>query len=380
MENNKPKNPGSQNEQGSKDKAKIQKSVFKTKSVNKLLEDARKEPPPRKLVGELIYEEEQTILFAPTNLGKSILAIQMAISAALGIDLDLGNGLILKNEVGKVTTLIYDFELSDRQFLKRMGNKILPDNLFISKIERGKVLNGTPKQIFELLKKEAKSVNAKFIIVDNISKIGNKLEDTDNAIDFMSALWNLARHDGYTILVIAHTPKINRKEPITSDSIAGSSKLAALSDSIIGMNEFNSHKESQIYIKQIKTRNDSIKYGKSKVICTNITMDSDGFVKHDMFALSSEYEALHGNRGSNTESLQEKMYATASYYYYGTYKNAAIETGIDKSTLNRRKKSLETMSNQEFKQIAKMDKKELLKTLKLYRPDEDDPDQTELKV
>lgn len=359
---------------------KTRKTVFKTKSANVLIEDARKEPPPKKLVGDLIYEEEQTILFAPTNLGKSILATQMAISVANGVNLDLGNGLILKNEVGKVTTLFFDFELSDRQFLNRIGNKVLPDNLFISKIERGKVLNGTPKQIFELLKKEAETVKAKFIIVDNISKIGNKLEDTDNAIEFMSALWDLARHENYTILVIAHTPKINRKESLTSDSIAGSSKLAALSDSIIGMNEFVSHKESQVYIKQIKTRNDSIKYGKGKVICTNITKDSDGFVKHEIFALSSEYEALHGNRGSNTESLQEKMYATAAYLYYGTYKNASIETGIDKSTLQRRKKSLETMNNSDYKQIAKMSKEELKKAMSLYRPDEADPDQTELEV
>ena len=360
--------------------ANVQETVFKTKSANTLIEDARNKPPPKMLVGELIYENEQTILFASTNLGKSILAIQMAISVSCGTDLDLGNGLILKNEVGKVSTLYFDFELSDRQFLKRIGNKVLPNNFYISKIERGKVLNGNPKQIFELLKQEAESVGAKFIIVDNISKIGNKLEEGDKAVEFMSALWDLARHDNYTILTIAHTPKRDRKEPITSDSISGSSKLSQLADSIIGINEFVSNKEGQVYIKQIKTRNDSIKYGKSKVICTNITQDDEGFVKHEMFSLSNEYEALHGNRGSITDSLTQKMYSAAAYFYYGTYEKAALETEIKKSTLHQRVKSLETMNYKEWKTIAKMDKEALLNAMKLHRPDENDLDQVDLKL
>ena len=76
---------------GPKDSNQSKKSVFNTKSANILLKDARNEPMPKKLVGELIYENEQTILFASTNLGKSILATQMAISVSNGTDLDLGN-------------------------------------------------------------------------------------------------------------------------------------------------------------------------------------------------------------------------------------------------------------------------------------------------
>lgn len=355
-------------------------SVFVTKSAAELILDARNEPMPKKLVGELIYENEQTILFASTNLGKSILAIQMAIAVSSGLDLDLGNGLILKNEVGEVSTLFFDFELSDRQFLKRMGEKELPNNFYISKIERGEILNGNPRQIFELLKKEAESVCAKFIIVDNISKIGNKLEEGDKAVEFMSALWDLARHENYTILIIAHTPKRDRKEPITSDSMSGSSKLSQLADSIIGINEFSSNQESQVYIKQIKTRNDVIKYGKSNVICTNITPDKEGFVKHEMFALSPEYKALHGNRGAQTDSLIQKMFAYAAYRYCGTYDKTHIETLIPKSTLGQRVKSLMTMNHKEYKEIAKMDKVALKNAMILYRPDQPDPDQVDLKV
>ena len=358
---------------------KILKSVFKSKSANQLIEDAKKEPMPKKLVGDLIYEKEQTILFASTNLGKSILATQMAIAAASGESLDLGNGMILQNEVGAVRVLFFDFELSDRQFLKRIGDFKLPDNLFISKVERGKILQGKPTVIFNQLKEEAESVDAKFIIVDNISKIGNKLEETDNAIEFMSALWDLARFEDYTILIISHTPKINRKEPITSDSISGSSKIGALADSIIGINEFASDKEGQVYIKQIKTRNDVIKHGKNNVICTNITQDPSGFVKHEMFAMTTENKALKGNRGAQTESLYDKIYAFISYLYYVTYKKASIETGISKSTLNQRVKSLQSMHQKEYKRITKLSKKELLEEMKMYNTEEKDFDQVDIE-
>ena len=183
------KGPQIQQESNPNNNSNIRKTVFISKNANQLIEDARKEPMPKKLVGDLIYENEQTILFASTNLGKSILATQMAIAVASGKSLDLGNGMILINEVGIVPVLFFDFELSDRQFLKRIGDLKLPDNLFISKVERGKVIQGKPKEIFNQLKEEAESVGAKFIIVDNISKIGNKLEEADKLERYQEQTW-----------------------------------------------------------------------------------------------------------------------------------------------------------------------------------------------
>lgn len=378
MDKQKKESNTSQAKDSNQDNIKIQKSVFISKSANQLIEDARKEPMPKKLIGDLIYENEQTILFASTNLGKSIFATQIAIAVASGESLDLGNGLILINEVGIVSVLFFDFELSDRQFLKRIGDFKLPEKLFISKVERGSVLEGKPKIIFKQLKEEAERVDAKFIIVDNISKIGNKLEEADNAIEFMSALWDLARFEDYTILIISHTPKINRKEAITSDSISGSSKIGALADSIIGINEFVSEKEGQVYIKQIKTRNDVIKYGKSKVICTNIVQDSIGFVKHEMFALSTESDALSENTGAQTERHSDKMHAFIAYRFYDTFKKASIETGISKSTLSQRVQSLKTIHQKEYRRISKLSKKELAKELIIYNTEEKDYDQIDM--
>ena len=270
------------------------KSPFKTQSFKQLIEDSKNELPPRKLIGDLIYENEQTILFSATALGKTILATQIALAVAKGEDLDLGGNLVLKNEVGSMKTIFFDFELSNAQLRNRMGNKIIPDNLFLSKVDRGEVLSGSPEKIFNLIKQEAETVQAKFIIIDNISKIGNELEKSENAKTFMEALFKLVRHEGYTILIISHTPKINRADPIDSNKISGSSKIGQLADAIIGINEVNSDEDNKVYIKQIKTRNGTALYGKGNVICTEIIEDNDGFVKHKCFAFCLEIQALRG--------------------------------------------------------------------------------------
>jgi hypothetical protein len=97
-----------------------------------------------------------------------------------------------------------------------------------------------------------------------------------------------------------------------------------------------------------------------------------------MFCLAPESNALHGNKGTQSESLNNKIYSTAAYLYYGTYKKASIEIGISQSTLNQRVKSLQTMDNEEFKKMAKMSKKDLADIMMLYNLGEKDYDQTDL--
>lgn len=58
--------------------------IFKVKGVNKWVEEAKNQPTPRMLFGELWHEKEVCILFADTNLGKSILSVQLGNSISKG--------------------------------------------------------------------------------------------------------------------------------------------------------------------------------------------------------------------------------------------------------------------------------------------------------
>ena len=62
--------------------------LFTIRTANTWLQEANKRPVPKMLFGKLWYEGELCILFADSNLGKSILAVQIAdsISTAEGIN------------------------------------------------------------------------------------------------------------------------------------------------------------------------------------------------------------------------------------------------------------------------------------------------------
>ena len=67
-------------ELGSKNKNK----QFIIKPANEWIENAKARPKPKMLFGELWFENEVCILFADTNLGKSILAVQAGESITSG--------------------------------------------------------------------------------------------------------------------------------------------------------------------------------------------------------------------------------------------------------------------------------------------------------
>ena len=64
--------------------------LFTVKSANQVIMDAKNRPPRRRLFGQLWYEGENCILYSDTNLGKTILAVQIADSISSGRRATLG--------------------------------------------------------------------------------------------------------------------------------------------------------------------------------------------------------------------------------------------------------------------------------------------------
>lgn len=93
------------------------------KSANQTVEDASHRPDPEQLYLELWYEGEVCCLFADSNLGKSIFAVQMA------------------DEIARTRNVLYvDCELSDKQFQLRYHSSedgakhIFPEGLFRAEV------------------------------------------------------------------------------------------------------------------------------------------------------------------------------------------------------------------------------------------------------
>lgn len=55
------------------------------KSANDWIDEAKSKPIPKKIFGPFWYEQELCILFADTNQGKSLLAVQIIDSVTKGV-------------------------------------------------------------------------------------------------------------------------------------------------------------------------------------------------------------------------------------------------------------------------------------------------------
>ncbi|MES2810096.1 MAG: AAA family ATPase, partial [Bacteroidota bacterium] len=92
--------------------------LFKVRTANTWLQDASTRAVPKMLFGRFWYEGELCILFADSNLGKSILAMQIANS------INCHEAITpFELEAERQPILFYDFELTDKQMEARYSNE-----------------------------------------------------------------------------------------------------------------------------------------------------------------------------------------------------------------------------------------------------------------
>jgi RecA-family ATPase len=106
-----------------KDFDKLNSSVglFKIQTANDWIAEARNKPPQKMLFDVFWFEDELCILFADTNLGKSIKAVQIGESISRG---EAINGFRIETQPQNV--LYFDFELTERQFRNRYTSECEP--------------------------------------------------------------------------------------------------------------------------------------------------------------------------------------------------------------------------------------------------------------
>lgn len=253
-----------------------QNGLFQIKPANQWMEDASKRRIPKMLFGELWFEGELCILFADTNLGKSILAVQIANSITSGISTC---GLLL--EAAPQHAIYLDFELSDKQFECRYSDDysnhyVFNDKFYRAEIEVGTRIPSNYKSFEDYLFKSIEHIvlnnSAKILIIDNITYLKNGTEKATEAVSLMHFLNDIKKKYGLSILVLAHTPKRDSSKPISKNDLSGSKTLMNFCDSCFAIGEsFTS--TGMRYLKQIKQRFVENKYGIDNVISCSITKD-----------------------------------------------------------------------------------------------------------
>ena len=126
---------------------------------------------------------------------------------------------------------------------------------------------------FGQIKETAEECEAKIIFLDNISWLSNKgLEKMEDAKRIVERLLHLVRQEGYTIIILAHTPKISDNTPITMKDLAGSAGLGNFCDAAFIINESWSQGKPCKYLKQNKCRSAIKVYDETNVL--NVRMES----------------------------------------------------------------------------------------------------------
>ena len=298
------KNP---NNQEIRNKTKNDK-FFNVMSANDWIKQASTRPIPRMLFSEFWYESEVCILYADTNLGKSILAVQIADSISHGIPIP---GFKLEAEKQKV--LYFDFELTDKQFQNRYSENYQRPYLFSDNLLRIEINpdSDAPENIsFEdylnlSIEETIVETQAKVLIIDNITYLRSETEKARDALPLMKQLKALKNKYNLSLLILAHTPKRDLSKPITRNDLQGSKMLINFCDSSFSIGESFSNNSIR-YIKMIKARNTEIIYDGDNVIECHICKP-DNFLKFEFLNFGSENSHLRASSEEDKEELENKI-------------------------------------------------------------------------
>ena len=268
-------------------------TIFNVSKVSDVVNETSEEPPLAKLFGPFFYENECAILFADSNVGKSILAVQIGETIAKSTNDNV---------------VYFDFELSKNQF----GQRYQPTHVFPQSFMRAELsldrYNKDNQDYYGMTLEEAiifeiehviRRTNAKVAIIDNLTYICMQSESGVEAGQLMRKLLEMKKKMNVALLVVAHTPKRPLNEPLTQNSLAGSKRIANFADSIFAMG-ISAQSSDIRYLKQIKSRNGAIKYDADNVVVGHIEM-VDGALRFVRDGFGSEYQHL---RAPSERSLQ----------------------------------------------------------------------------
>lgn len=282
--------------------------LLEVKTANKWIEQASKRPIPRMLFSEFWFEQELCILFADTNVGKTILAVQIADSISRGKSIP---GFKLETKAQKV--IYCDFELNDKQFQSRYSRNYeypyqFSDNFLRVEINPDADFPEDASFEFALsnaIEKVITDNGAKIVIIDNITYLRHENERAKDALPLMKHLKRLKSKYNLSLLVLAHTPKRDLTKPLTRNDLQGSKVLMNFCDSSFAIGESSSDSSFR-YIKMIKVRSTEHIYDSYNIMVCQITKP-DNFLHFNFLHLDSEYKHLKMVTERDREILEEEV-------------------------------------------------------------------------
>ncbi len=295
----------------------------------------KKQSAGGKLFDHFWYEGELCIMFADTNVGKSILAVQIGDSLSRGEAIP---GFDTARPAQRV--LYFDFELTAAQFERRYSSAddgiypfapnfyrlvFNPESVGARRFATyADYLNNGIENVFVTTK-------AHVLIVDNITCLRSGTEAAASAISLMKNLQALKNKYGLSILVLAHTPKRNPAKPVTRNDLQGSKMLINFADSAFAIGESQTSPGMR-YLKQIKQRSGIEVFGGNNVCLCQMVKPAN-FLRFEFTGFGPEAAHLLHYTEQQRKVTEERI---AELNKQGlTVRAIAAEIGISFSTVHR---------------------------------------------
>jgi predicted ATP-dependent serine protease len=320
-------------------------ALFTIHSANRWLELQSHQPEPQMLFGSFWHQDEICILFADTNLGKSILAVQLGHEIARGACIEP-----FANNTPPAKVLYIDFELSPNQFRARYNEchatHNFADNLyraeFNTQAQMPPQYKNFEQYISAAIESAIKRTGAQVLIIDNISCLrdGTAYGTANEALKLMQQLKTLRQRYSLSILVLAHTPKRNPANPITANDLQGSKMLMNFADSAFAIGQSHTNPELR-YLKQIKQRSGRETYGTANVCLFQLTKQY-GYLSFRLTGYDHEYHHLR----RHTQSQQEHLRRQARQHRADglSQRQTAAKMRLSPATINRLLNPTHTMT------------------------------------
>lgn len=296
-------------------------SFFNVSTLKEDLEKGRKMKPPKELIPHILVEHETTILFSGPGVGKTVLAIQIAIELA---------------EQG-MRVLYVNFELSQLQLALRYPNKECPDMLFHASIDYTKMHDVTDQSlILSEIERIALEQDIEVIIIDNLTNLCINSKEAAEAGNIMLKLLSMRLTHNWTMLILAHEPKRKPSDPLTLNDLAGSKLLSNFADNVIGFNKSKKDKNMRYFI-QLKYRSFPIELDYKNVQELTLT-GSDGWLHFEYGGYDEERAHLPRSRDEKAE-LERDIVNELKQPNGSSYREIADKLGTSLGMVQRVAKS-----------------------------------------
>jgi hypothetical protein len=268
--------------------------LFTVRTANTWLRSANKRAIPKMLFGKFWYEGELCILFADSNLGKSILAVQIANAISTG---DSVNPFDCEADMQPV--LYCDFELTEKQFEARYSidyndHYQFNDNFYRAELNPDSDMPPGFKDFDDYLsaclERSIVQTGGRVVVIDNLTYLRGENEKAKDALPLMKHLKALKNRYNLSILALAHTPKRDMALPITRNDLQGSKMLMNFCDSAFAIGESTQGKSTR-YLKQIKQRNTGQEYGATNVCICEVSKPAN-FLQYEFTGYGTEADHL----------------------------------------------------------------------------------------